>query len=119
MDKHQEYQQKRAEIFASMKGSLEAMPNTMTEESSFQYINGYLSLIEGAMRGDLSVQEDYLTLVIPPLKQQKLVSLGYSVKVLFVLNQALLSKVSAESAPWYVSFFADYAEKLCDVWESS
>jgi hypothetical protein len=119
MDRQQEFQQKRTDIFNAMIACMKAINSPMTEENMSQYINGYLSLIESALNGDLSVRDEYLAVAIPPLKQHKIVTLGYSVRVLYLLNLALLGKVSVENADWYATFFADYAEKLCDIWEAS
>ena len=114
----QDFQQKRPELFTKMMAAVNLLPAPMPEDNANQFINGYLALIESALGGDLGPRDEYLSLVIPPLKQNGM-PLGYVIGVLVGVDLALVSVTSPEHLPWYSAFLSGYAEKFCQLWEAA
>lgn len=114
----QDFQQKRSAIFKSMLEITTILPAPMQADNANQFINGYLAVIESALQGDLGPRDEYLGLVIPPLKQGQM-PLGYIIGVLVGVNTALVAVIDHAHAPWYASFLSTYADKLCQLWENS
>ena len=114
----QDFQKKRPQLFSAMFEAMRVMPAPMPATHIDQFINGYLAVIESALQGDLGPRDEYLNLVIPPLKQSKM-PLGYIIGSLVGVNAALSAVVAPEHSSWYVYFLSTYADKLCQVWENS
>jgi hypothetical protein len=113
----EEIERRREELIAKLVEVAPPAPG-VSEAESTQMIAGYLHLLSAASRGDTKPRDEYLSTVIPGVKQAGM-KLGYIVRVLVKLDLTLVQLISPDHRPWMTNHCADYAERLASAWESA
>lgn len=126
----QDFQQKKPEIFRGIMHYLLHATSTpeeraalteevlhMTQESTAQFIRGYLDVLEQTMEGNHTTRDEYLGLVVPPLKQAglSLPMMGRAVAPMFAVVAAHLGPTHLE---WLTQYSHEYSERFYTLWES-
>ena len=92
--------------------------SNISEDETTQMIHGFLEVIEKALTGDKEAAQDYLSLILPPLK-----SGGLSSSMIVRSVPAMFAIIAVNLGPDHLSWISQYSQEYMDalnqVWESA
>jgi hypothetical protein len=112
-----ELQTKHDALIQAMIGATVALPG-VAEADRRQFVAGYLDVLEQAAKGDYGPRDEYLTTVIPGIREAGM-SLEDVLAQMAGVAMAIAATVLPAHLAWHVSFTRDYVERLAKGWGGS
>ena len=126
----QDFQLKKPEIFRDImlylarsnaspeeRASISEEILNMSEEGTSQFVRGFLDVIAQDLEGNNKARDEYMSLVVPPLKEAglPLSMMVRSVAPMFAIIGAYLGPVHSA---WLSQYAHDHSECLFSVWDA-
>lgn len=106
---------KRERLFEVMLATID--PTLETPDFAVkQFINGFISVLESAARGDDSTRDLYLAAVIPALREGTMPFSAIMSSMLRV-TAAAACVLGPEHIHWVANYCGDYVTRLVKLWE--
>jgi hypothetical protein len=81
-----------------------------------QFIVGFVNVLSAAAAGDLSPRDEYLTTVIPAIRDGGM-PLVVIVDGMLRVSLSAAVVLEREHLPWLIQFCSDYTKALLSIWE--
>lgn len=126
----QNFQQKKPEIFRDImlylarsnaepedRSSISEEVLNMSEEGTSQFIRGFLDVIAQELEGNNKARDEYMSLVVPPLKEGGL-PLSMMARSLAPMFAIIGAHLGPAHLAWLTQYAHEHTECLFSIWDA-